>query len=214
MRLRLNEGSKSLKTLSRKMLKDKPLVGGYQSAMLTNVKAVQQPPSVRQIDRVLERTAVFDKTGQYRYRLDRRWQAEGPTVAFVMLNPSTADARKDDPTLRACIQFAQQWECAALCVVNLFGYRTPHPQVLAAAADPVGAENDEYVVQAANAAEKVVLGWGNFGGLWGRDRAVLNLLRSHESKIYCLQRNKSGHPRHPLYIRRTVALQPFAENIG
>ena len=78
----------------------------------------------------LERTAIFDATGHYRYRLDRRWAQKGPTVAFVMLNPSRADATCDDPTLRACIQFAQRWDYAALSVVNLLGYRRPHPMVL------------------------------------------------------------------------------------
>ena len=177
--------------------------------MLTTVKVIRQPSAVRQHYLELQRTAVFDKTGQYRYQLDRRWQDDGATVAFIMLNPSTADEKRDDPTLRACIQFAQRWEYAALSVVNLFGYRTPHPNVLKTAEDPVGPENDEYVMRVVDAAEKVVLGWGNFGGLWGRDRAVLDLLKLHKRKIYCLQRNKSGHPRHPLYIRRTVSLQPF-----
>lgn len=177
--------------------------------MLTTVKANRQPSSVRQTDGAIERTAIFDETGSYRYQLGRRWQKEGPTVAFIMLNPSTADANQDDPTLRACIQFAQRWECAALSVVNLFGYRTPHPKVLRRAADPVGPENDEYVMRAVEQAERVVLGWGNFGGWLGRDRTVLNLLEAHKEKIHCLQRNKSGQPRHPLYIRREVALQPF-----
>ncbi|MGB3669259.1 MAG: DUF1643 domain-containing protein [Phormidesmis sp.] len=157
----------------------------------------------------IERTAVFDSTGHYRYRLGRRWQPSGIEIAFVMLNPSRADAACDDPTLRACIQFAQRWNCAALSVVNLFGYRTPHPSELKQAQDPVGPENDAYVLQAVSEAEKVVLAWGNEGKLWARDRAMLNQLTPHQHKLYCIQRNRSGQPRHPLYIPRTLPLQKF-----
>ena len=177
--------------------------------MLTTVKPIQQPSSVIHTVENLERTAIFDRTGQYRYQLGRRWKTKGSTVAFIMLNPSTADAMKDDPTLRACIQFAQRWDYSALSVVNLFGYRTPHPKVLKRAAEPVGKENDEYVMRAVEEAETVVLGWGNFGGLLGRDRAILSLLKPYKQKLHYLQRNKSGQPRHPLYIRRESALQSF-----
>lgn len=183
--------------------------------MLTTVKPIQQRvdklelASFTSSERDVERTAIFDATGQYRYRLGRQWRKNGPTVAFIMLNPSTADATCDDPTLRACIQFAQRWDYAALSVVNLFGYRTPHPSVLKTAEDPVGEQNDRYLLQAVVEARAVVLGWGNFGGFLGRDRAVLNLLLPHQQKLYYLQRNISGHPRHPLYIQRGTPLKTF-----
>lgn len=157
----------------------------------------------------VERTAIFDQTGQYRYQLGRRWRAEGQSVAFVMLNPSRADANCDDPTLRACMQFAYCWEYAALCVVNLFGYRTPHPQALKQAADPIGDDNDRYLLQAVEAADRVVLAWGNWGGLVGRDRTILTLLTPYQSKLTYLQLNRSGQPRHPLYIKRSVLPQSY-----
>ena len=159
----------------------------------------------------LERTAIFDATGHYRYRLDRRWAQKGPTVAFVMLNPSRADATCDDPTLRACIQFAQRWHYASLSVVNLFGYRTPHPSELKKAKDPIGADNDHYVLEAVAAADKEVMARGNEGGLLGRDRAILTQRSAHQRKLHCLQLNLSGHPRHPLYIPRSTVLQPFSK---
>lgn len=157
----------------------------------------------------LQRTAVFDATGRYRYQLGRRWRPAGPEVAFVMLNPSRADAVCDDPTLRACIQFAQRWGYASLSVVNLFGYRTPHPTTLAKTVDPVGPENDGYLLKAVVAAQQVVLAWGNWGSLQGRDRTILTLLRPHQTKLSCLQINRSGQPRHPLYISRDQPLLPF-----
>lgn len=157
----------------------------------------------------MQRTAVFDNTGAYRYQLGRRWQATGANVVFVMLNPSRADDSTDDPTLRACIQFAQRWGCASLSVVNLFGYRTPHPSELKKTKDPVGADNDRYVLAAVRAADKVVLAWGNEGGLLGRDRVVLTQLAPYRQKLYCLQLNRSRQPRHPLYIPRGTALKQF-----
>ncbi|MEM6449808.1 MAG: DUF1643 domain-containing protein [Cyanobacteria bacterium P01_D01_bin.105] len=160
------------------------------------------------MQREIERTAIFDPSGDYRYELSRRWGAEAE-VAFVMLNPSRADASVDDPTLRACIQFAQRWGCGSLTVVNLFGYRTPHPKVLMQMSDPVGPENDEYVVRAVEKAEQVVLAWGNFGGWLERDRTILTLLKPQRHKLRYLQLNRSGHPRHPLYIKRDVPLSLY-----
>ncbi|MGC1308647.1 MAG: DUF1643 domain-containing protein [Phormidesmis sp.] len=158
---------------------------------------------------VIERTAVFDRSQNYRYWLGRRWQKGGAQVAFVMLNPSRADDTHDDPTLRACIQFAQRWEYSALSVVNLFGYRTPHPAMLKKADNPVGPQNDEYVLKAVTEAQQVVLAWGNWGSLGGRDRAILTLLRPHQPKLTYLQMNRSGQPRHPLYISRDRPLRSF-----
>lgn len=157
----------------------------------------------------MQRSAIFDITGAYRYRLDRRWRDDGETVAFIMLNPSRADSHSDDPTLRACIQFAQRWGYSALVVVNLFGYRTPHPSELKQAKDPIGCENDAYVLQAVAHAEKVVLAWGNEGGLLGRDRAIIAQLMPHKRKLHYIQLNRSGQPRHPLYISRSEALKPL-----
>ncbi|MGB3291689.1 MAG: DUF1643 domain-containing protein [Phormidesmis sp.] len=166
-------------------------------------------PKTRCAENSLQRSAVFDVTGQYRYQLGRRWQPGEAEVAFIMLNPSRADASRDDPTLRACLQFAQHWDYASLSVVNLFSYRNPDPTLLRTAVDPVGPQNDEYVLKAVVAAQQVVLAWGNWGNLGGRDHTIFALLRPYQSKLYCLQINRSGQPRHPLYISRSRSLMPF-----
>ncbi|MGG6296134.1 DUF1643 domain-containing protein [Leptolyngbya sp. AN02str] len=151
--------------------------------------------------------AVFDATGTYRYTLWREWDAALPRLAFVMLNPSTATAIANDPTIRRCIGFAQAWGFGAVEVVNLFAYRSTHPQQLRLAADPVGTENDWYVQQAAEKAEIVVLAWGNWGYLQARDRTMYQLLASYNPQ--CLGLTKTGQPRHPLYLRRDVVLRPM-----
>lgn len=126
-----------------------------------------------------------------------------------MLNPSRANALRDDPTLRACIQFAQRWGYASLSVVNLFGYCAAHPTALKIVADPVGPENDGHLLNAVKAADCIVLAWGNEGSLAGRDRTILTLLRPYHTKLNYLQLNRSGQPRHPLYINRSSPLQPY-----
>ena len=155
----------------------------------------------------IRRTALFDQTGQYRYALSRSWQptdANDPSVAFVMLNPSRADAERDDPTIRACMQFAQGWGYGGLTVVNLFAYRTPEPKALKTVHDPVGPGCDRAILDAADRAERLLLAWGNWGTLLGRDRAVLRLLQPYADRLYCLGVNRTAQPRHPLYIKRST----------
>lgn len=149
--------------------------------------------------------AVFDPTGRYRYLLWRRY-AVGPCVAFIMLNPSTADWGRDDPTIRRCVAFARSWGYGALEVVNLFAYRASSPAELIRVSDPVGPENERYLADAARRADLVVVGWGIHGSLGGRDALVVRLL---DAKLYCLGTTQNGQPRHPLYLAATVMPVPW-----
>jgi hypothetical protein len=105
--------------------------------------------------------------GLYRYELWRYW-APGRLVAWIMLNPSTADATADDPTLRRCIDFSKAWGCGGLMVVNLFGLRATDPQELRRAEDPVGPMNDHFLWGRCMEADLVVAAWGGHGKLFGR----------------------------------------------
>ncbi len=148
----------------------------------------------------MQRGAQFDPTGRYRYTLWRQWDPNGDRIAFVMLNPSTADAECDDPTIRRCLGFAQRWGYGYLEVVNLFAYRTPHPQDLQHVTDPVGTETDRYLLEAIHRADRVILAWGNKGAWGDRARQVFQIL-SDCSPIYCLGLTRRNEPRHPLYTR-------------
>lgn len=143
--------------------------------------------------------AVFDKSGRYRYSLSRKWNAEGERAVFVMLNPSKADARLNDPTISRCIRFAEKIGCGALEVVNLFAYRTAYPRELRACRHPVGKLNDQYIAQAVEKASVVVVAWGNWGRLHGRDREVLQLI-SMKNPLFCFGITGQGQPRHPLFL--------------
>ncbi|MEL7508454.1 MAG: DUF1643 domain-containing protein [Cyanobacteria bacterium J06633_23] len=156
-------------------------------------------------------SAIFDPSHRYRYYLTRTWPSTNPNrqVTFIMLNPSQANAEQDDPTIRACSQFARRWGYQQLNIVNLFAYRTPQPSTLKQIADPIGPNNDHYLLQATESANKVILAWGNWGSLLKRDQTVVKLLNPYHKKLHCLMRNNSGQPRHPLYIKRTTQPKPW-----
>lgn len=142
------------------------------------------------------RTAEISECGTYRYRLSRTWDTERETVAFVMLNPSTADATDDDPTLTRCINYAKDWGYGSLVVANLFALRSTSPDNLARHPDPVGPENDRYLRAVCDEAETVVAAWGTDGDLYDRESEVADLL---DGDLYALDTTKQGHPNHPLY---------------
>jgi hypothetical protein len=165
-------------------------------------------------------SAVFSACGTWRYLLRRELEAGEGVVNFVMLNPSTADAVRDDPTIRRCIGFARRWGCRELLVTNLFALRTPDPRALRRADDPVGPENDRYLRDAAgrvaDTAGLLVAAWGTHGALDGRDVAVLALLRevmgrapAGAARMAHLGLTAGGLPRHPLFVRGDGALGRF-----
>lgn len=162
-------------------------------------------------------SAVISDCGLYRYRLERQWAwpCDGGypiTACFVMLNPSTADADVDDPTVRKCVGFARRWGCQKLIVVNLFGIRSTDPAGIDAAADPVGPENDRYLRDGISSARIVVAAWGAMRQAERRaDVAARILLDSRRSggKPVCLGRARNGAPRHPLMLPYSSLCEAF-----
>lgn len=123
---------------------------------------------------------------------------------FIMLNPSTADASHDDPTVRRCIDYATRWNFHQLVVCNLFAWRSTDPEGLHKAEDPIGPENDRAILLAAETADLVVCAWGNHGSLNQRGSKVQTMLIDHGVKLYCLGQNQDGAPVHPLYQRKDL----------
>src|SRR5688500_16243773 len=99
--------------------------------------------------------------GDYRYLLWRIWDASRPIVNVVGVNPSTADADRNDPTITRCIEFARRWECGGLLMTNLFAYRSSKTRALRDAVDPIGPKNDRFIRDASARAAFVVAAWGN-----------------------------------------------------
>lgn len=153
---------------------------------------------------VMEKSALLSSCGKYRYWLKRRW-GRGQVVCWVMLNPSTADAEIDDPTIRRCVGFSQGWGYGGMYVVNLFAYRATDPAELKRMTNAVGIGNDGWIVRLAVRSHRVVCAWGNHGGLRGSTvRSLLDGLHP-----MCLGRTKSGSPKHPLYVKSSVALESY-----
>jgi hypothetical protein len=130
---------------------------------------------------------------------------------FVMLNPSTADAITDDPTIRRCIGFARAWGYDGLMVGNIFAYRSTDPKALRGVPDPVGPENVEHLIGMAASASVIVCAWGDCKVFTPSMIQGLALEISDHGKrpLQCLGQTKGGYPRHPLYIPKTAKPQAF-----
>ncbi len=160
----------------------------------------------------IEYGAIFDVSSRYRYSLWRGWSADHPRIAFILLNPSTADEHRNDPTIRRCIGFARAWNFGSIEVVNLFAYRATDYRELFKASEPVGAENNRFLIQAVERSSTIVLGWGTKGMFISRDRQVMSLLTGRNN-LYCLGFTKDGLPRHPLYIKSNTGLVHICSSI-
>lgn len=143
--------------------------------------------------------AMLSHDGVYRYELSRRW-ADGPAATFIMLNPSTADATLDDPTIRKCIGFAKRWKMGGIFVVNLFALRSTNPDALKTHVDPVGIENGVVIHDAVVRSRVVIVAWGTKGNLMNRDDKIIELLEMVGRDPLCLGITKGGFPKHPLYV--------------
>ncbi len=142
----------------------------------------------------------------YRYRLWRRWDLNGSTLVWIMLNPSTADALTDDATIRRCIGFAKQFGHGGIEVVNLFAYRATNPKRLKLIEAPVGPDNNGYILKACQGSQ-VVCAWGNHGMYHNRGDQVTRMLFENNIPMWMLGKTKEMQPKHPLYVPRGTELQ-------
>lgn len=142
--------------------------------------------------------AVFNEARTHRYLLLRRWAPDGEPLVMVMLNPSTATATTDDPTITRCMKLARREGCAALAVVNLFGVRATDPADMRRHPDPVGERNGEFIAACCLPGRLVVAAWGAHGGHLGRAAEVTRMLTASGVSLVCLGVTANGEPKHPL----------------
>ena len=136
--------------------------------------------------------ASADVRGDYRYTLVRTWNSTAEPLVFILLNPSTADASQDDPTIRRCIGFAKRWGFGGIVVVNLYAYRATKPRDMLAAEDPIGPENDRILGETVSG-KTVVAAWGT-NAQRERVTKVLQLIPA-STRLLALEITKFGHPR-------------------
>lgn len=143
------------------------------------------------------RSASFDQRRVYRYELWRRWSDGQRYVNFICLNPSTADENTDDPTVRKCVKFAKSWGFDALCITNLFAFRSTDSKAMMKALDPVGLGNNRHILNVAQDAALIVCAWSRNGAFMGRGSKVRQLIRKFDPHYL---RITLGQPWHPLYL--------------
>lgn len=123
---------------------------------------------------------------------------------FLMLNPSTADENKNDPTVQRCEIYAKDWGYGGLYVGNIFAWRATDRAVMKSQPEPIGKDNDKHIITMAKRSEIVVCAWGNDGDHMNRSSQVLKLLSDNDIKPHCLKITNPGEPWHPLYLRKDL----------
>lgn len=153
----------------------------------------------------MKSSAKFSDCRKYRYSLWREWDASKGYVMFIGLNPSTADETLDDPTIRRCMAFARAWGYGALCMTNLFAYRSTDPYEMQEIAFPIGADNNMVLLELAADAAIVVAAWGVHGTHRGRNEEVKRIIPC----LHYLRLTKDNHPGHPLYLPGNLVPVPW-----
>lgn len=150
--------------------------------------------------------AEFSPDGAHRYWLTREVSANEGTLVWCMLNPSTADATKDDPTIRKVKGFTRRLGYGLALVVNVFSWRATKPRdCLANLADASPDENGKAICNAARGRD-VVCAWGAHE--WAREEAdnTVRSLRHVGARLHCLGLSVGGMPRHPLMLPYSTEL--------
>lgn len=156
-------------------------------------------------------TAIYSDCEKYRYVLTRRFDQDNSKVCnFIMLNPSTATAWKNDPTVARCCKYAQRWGYGALIVTNIFAYRATDPKEMKSQDSPFGDDNAYWLRMAAEMSELRVCAWGTNGAFRHQDKAIIWLMKQEPSQeLHCLEVTKHGYPKHPLYCRGDLKPIPY-----
>jgi hypothetical protein len=142
----------------------------------------------------IKKHAIISHDNKYRYQLSRIWEEEKPKVLFIMLNPSTADADIDDPTIRRVVNFAKSWDYGGLFVGNLYAFRSSEPKDLLYTDDPIGKDNIQHIKFLIGLTDRVIYCWGN-------NQKEPKWLYDLVNNPYCIDISKKGVPKHPLYLK-------------
>lgn len=153
----------------------------------------------------MQKEATISDDQIYRYKLSRTWDSTKSTILFIGLNPSIADETIDDPTITRCLNYAKDWGYGTLLMANLFAFRSTYPKDIYLTDNPIGNENDNYILECVAQSDLVVACWGNNGIYMDRENIIKELIPN----LYCLKKNKNGTPHHPLRLPRDIRPIPF-----
>jgi hypothetical protein len=144
----------------------------------------------------------------YRYSLYRSWDNSKLLFAFIGMNPSKADERFDDPTVRRCINFARREGAGRFIMLNVYGYRSTEAAAIRKVVDPNGSDNDFWLKTHVRDADVVVAAWGR--NVTDRGKEVLDMLKGLNT-FHCLGLNLDGSPKHPLYVKADTPFKILQE---
>jgi len=169
-------------------------------------------------DLVQESMAVFSDCEKYRFHLERVWLPERPKLCYLMLNPSTADEFKNDPTIERCQRRAAKMGFGGIVIVNLFPYRLTDSTQLKTVDDlywhkPTA---DRFITEAVDTCGMTICGWGTHPLTHLRAKELLQRLDvlGLMHKVHCLQITKDGSPQHPLYVSYLVDPVPYGQRVA
>ncbi len=144
---------------------------------------------------------IFSSCKKYRYYLERSFK-ENPKsfLVFIMLNPSTADEKTNDPTVLRCQNHALNKKFDGFIVLNLFAFRSTEPKNLKTTKNPVGILNDKTILKTLKNNKNIICAWGNHGSFLNRSEEIKNIFKEKKIKTKAFEITKLGEPKHPLYI--------------
>lgn len=152
-------------------------------------------------------SAIYSRCETYRYALTRVWDADGKRLVYIMLNPSKATERANDPTIERCERRARALGYGGFRVCNLFALRETDPAKLKRAKHPEGPDNMDQIMGALDWTDDVLCAWGVHGDHLDQAEKLLPLVRKSPKPCLILGLTKAGHPRHPLYM--SYKIQPY-----
>jgi len=160
------------------------------------------------------KSAIISDCGAYRYRLSRQWDESCYSLPIIMLNPSTADANIDDPTIRRCISFAKREGYGGIIVMNLFAFRATSPDNMKDATDPFGPDLLDHIGEMFDYATlhrtPILAAWGAHGIYKSAEKEMKQLAKRSGVDLVCLGKTAAGHPRHPLYVKGDQPMEHFS----
>jgi hypothetical protein len=162
-------------------------------------------------------SAVFSSCRRWPYVLERDVSQKPGVgvVAWVGLNPSTADEGLDDATVRRCKAFTRAWGFSTYRMLNAYAWRSRDPRLLPkllpSGEDPIGPENDAHLVSGTSDAQLIICAWGRRidDAVAAREANVVRLLHGAGRKLHALRFTCAGHPEHPLFLPKELKPIPY-----
>ena len=136
--------------------------------------------------------SYHSKDGKHRYWLTRQWN-EKPFALCIGLNPSTANALKDDPTIRLLKRLLKPLGFGGFYMVNLFSLISSKPEVLRDYRMEDIIFDNQKIKDVAGWTTVTIFCWGAFEEAKPRVEAMRKMFPD----AMCFGKNQDGSPWHP-----------------